>query len=298
MDVIVTENLTKRYGQRVGIEGLSLSVPLGTIFGFLGPNGSGKTTTIRVLLALLRPTNGKATVFGLDCWRHSHRIKEEIGYVSGDLRLHSWMTAHSALQVFGQVRGRDLREPGRKLVEGFDLEPDVRVRNMSRGMRQKLGLILALVHDPKLLVLDEPTSSLDPLMRQLLYDELRRRAASGGTVFFSSHTLSEVEALCDRVAILRKGRLVADETLDDLRSRAKREVILRWKESARSDGVNPPDFLEVKKRYAREWRCVLDGPAVDLIRWSASQPLEDISVGQPELETVFQAFYEERERTP
>ena len=298
MGEIVTENLTKRYGQRVGIEGLSLSVPSGAIFGFLGPNGSGKTTTIRVLLALLRPTNGKASVFGLDCWRHSHRIKEEIGYVSGDLRLHSWMTARSALQVFGQVRHRDLMKSGRELVDRFDLEPDIRVRDMSRGMRQKLGLILALVHDPKLLVLDEPTASLDPLMQQLLYDELRKRAAAGTTVFFSSHTLSEVEALCDRVAILRRGRLVADETLEDLRSRAKREVILRWKESARTDGIDPPDFLEVKKRYVREWCCVLDGPAMDLVRWGASQPLEDISIGQPELETVFQAFYEEGDDAP
>ena len=293
MSVIVTQNLTKRYGPRVGVENLTLNVPAGTIFGFLGPNGSGKTTTIRVLLALLRSTSGKASVFGLDCWRQSHRIKEDIGYVAGDLRLHAWMTARSALQVFGQVRGRDLTAPGRELTERLDLETDVRVRNMSRGMRQKLGLILALAHDPKLLILDEPTSALDPLMQQALYDELRRRAEAGTTVFFSSHTLSEVEALCDRVAILRRGKLVADETLESLRSRAKREVILRWKDAAGTDGLKVPSFLDVKRRYAREWRCILDGPATDLVKWSASQPLDDLSIGQPDLETVFQAFYEE-----
>lgn len=294
MSVIVTENLTKRYGRRVGIERLNLAVRPGTIFGFLGPNGAGKTTTIRVLLALLRPTSGSAAIFGLDCWQQSHRIKEEIGYVSGDLRLYSWMTTRAALQIFGQVRHRDLKGPGRELTERFDLEPDIRVRNMSRGMRQKLGLILALVHDPKLLVLDEPTSSLDPLIRQLLYDELRKRAAAGATIFFSSHTLSEVETLCDHVAILRRGKLVADKTLEELRSQAKREVILRWKERADTEGVKVPSFLDLKKRFVREWRCVLDGPATDLVRWSASQPLEDLSIGQPDLETVFRAFYEER----
>ena len=292
MSVILIEKLTKRYGSRVGIQGLNLSVPQGSIFGFLGPNGAGKTTTIRVLLALLRSTEGRATVFGLDCWKHSHRIKSELGYVPGDLRLHSWMTVSSAVQVVGQVRGRDLAPRARELAETLDLETHLRVRNMSRGMRQKLGLILALAHDPKLLILDEPTSGLDPLMQQVLYDELRKRAAAGVTVFFSSHTLSEVETLCDRVAILRKGRLVADETLDDLRKKAKREVIIRWKASVETDGVRLPSFLEVRKRYAREWRCVLDGPATELIRWASRLPLDDLSVGQPDLETVFQAFYE------
>ncbi|MGD2110498.1 MAG: ABC transporter ATP-binding protein [Phycisphaerae bacterium] len=293
MGVIVIDNLTKCYGRRVGVERLSLSVPQGSIFGFLGPNGAGKTTAIRVLLALLRPTSGNATIFGRDCWRDSHRIKRDIGYVPGDLRLHAWMTARSALRVFGEVRGRDLTNPGQALIEQLDLEPGVRVRNMSRGMRQKLGLILALVHDPKLLILDEPTSALDPLMQQALYDELRCRAAAGTTIFFSSHTLSEVEVLCDRVAILRKGRLVADETLEGLRTRAKREVILRWKPDAEVDGLAAPAFLDVKRRYPREWRCVLDGPAAELIKWASVQPLDDLTIGQPELETVFQAYYED-----
>ena len=297
MNAIAAESLTKYYGRRVGIYGVNLTVPPGVIFGFLGPNGSGKTTTIRLLLALLRPSGGKATVFGLDCWRYSHRIKEDVGYVPGDLRLYSWMSARSALKIFGRVRHRDLVSPGLELARRFQLNPDVQARRMSRGMRQKLGLILALVHQPKLLVLDEPTSSLDPLMQQLLYDELRKRAAAGATIFFSSHALSEVEDLCDRVAILREGRLVADETLEALRGRAKREVTLRWGDHKAAEDTAVPGFLDLRQRRGGEWICTLEGSVMDLVRWSASQPLDDLTVGRPDLESLFHQFYEQGEST-
>ncbi len=188
MSLIHLENLTRGYGHRRGIEGVSLSVVEGALFGFLGPNGAGKTTTIRVLLGFLRPTGGAAKIFGLDCWRDSKAIKRDIGYVPGDLRLSEWMNGATALSIFGAVRGQDLSRPGRDLAKTFDLDLQVKVRAMSRGMRQKLGLILALAHSPRLLVLDEPTSALDPLMQQVLQDLLRRRAAAGQTVFFSSHS--------------------------------------------------------------------------------------------------------------
>jgi ABC-2 type transport system ATP-binding protein len=223
-EVILVEGLTKHYGPRVGVKGLSLRVPKGCVFGFIGPNGAGKTTTIRLLLGFLRPGAGRAQIFGRDCWRESHLIKREVGYVPGDLRLHPWMTGVDALVVTGRARGLDLAPSGRELASYFELDLTVRVRSMSRGMRQKLGLILALVHEPSLLVLDEPTSSLDPLAQDRLYRRLRALAERGHTVFFSSHVLSEVQDLCDRVAIVRSGVLVADETLETLRSRAKREV--------------------------------------------------------------------------
>ncbi len=291
MSVIVTRNLTKRYGRRVGIDGLDLSVPPGSVFGFLGPNGSGKTTTIRLILSLLRPSEGEAVVFGLDCWRHGRRIKADIGYVPGDLRLYSWMTARSALGVFGHIRGANLVRSGLDLADRFDLDVDVRVRNMSRGMRQKLGLLLAMVHWPRLLVLDEPTSGLDPLMQQTLYDELRERAASGATVFFSSHTLSEVEALCEHVAILRNGILVADEAVETLRARAPRQVALRWKEAGVPSELKTPEGLEIVERRGAEWRGTLDGHVMDFVRWSASLPLDDVTISEPDLEHVFQQFY-------
>jgi len=290
VNVVVTEQLTKRYGQRIGVEGLDLQVPEGALYGFLGPNGSGKTTTIRVLLGLLRPSNGSAVVFGLNCWKDSHRIKADLGYVPGDLRLYPGLTTHDALRWSEQVRGRDLTLAGNELVDDFGLDPEVKVRNMSRGMKQKLGLILALVHRPRLLVLDEPTTGLDPLMQDRLCRRLRRLAAEGHTIFFSSHTLGEVENLCDRVAIMRQGRLVADESLDSLRARASRRVVIRWGED-QVNGAEAPPFLDVQERRMNEWHGRLTGSAMDLVRWSAGKSIEDISIGQPNLEEMFQQFY-------
>src|SRR5688572_11749408 len=177
MSAIVTHELTRRYGSRRGIERVSLAVPEGSLFGFLGPNGAGKTTTIRVLLGFLRPTAGDARVFGQDVWRHSSRIKADVGYLPGDLRLYPWMTGAAALRVFGAARRRDLTREGRDLAERFALDLRVRVRSMSRGTRQKLGLVLALAARPRLLVLDEPTASLDPLVQETLRAHLRDLAA-------------------------------------------------------------------------------------------------------------------------
>ncbi len=292
MDIITVEQLTKRYGRSVGVERLNLAVPEGVVYGFLGPNGSGKTTTIRVLLGLLRATEGGARIFGRDCWRDDHLIKSDVGYLPGDLRLYSWLTCKDALRIFGAMRGRDLMDQGRKLADEFDLEPDVPVRNMSRGMRQKLGLILALAHRPKLLILDEPTASLDPLMQEKLHLHLRARASEGHTIFLSSHTLSEVEQLCDRVAILRDGRLVAEDSLEALATRAKRVVTIVWKEGSPGEQIAPPAFLELVERDGRQWSARMSGSAMDLVAWCANKPIEDLTVGRPDLASVFQEYYE------
>ena len=296
MYAIELDNLTKRYGSRLGIDSINLAIPSGAVFGFLGPNGAGKTTAIRLLLGLLRPSSGRATVLGMDALTESPRIKASVGYIPGDLRLYPWMNARNALNIFGRVRHLDLHTPGRDLCERFDLEEDVRVRNMSRGMRQKLGLVLALAHEPKLLILDEPTTALDPTMQRTLYDYLRERTAAGATVFFSSHTLSEVEGLCDRVAILRKGKLVADEPLDALRERASRIVTLRWHD-ANAAKAEVPRFLTLKTRQGRDWHATLSGPVMDLVRWSADQPLEDMTLGKPDLDSLFHTYYEDKADT-
>jgi ABC-2 type transport system ATP-binding protein len=292
MSVITTESLTHRYGRRIGIENLNLSVPEGSLFGFLGPNGAGKTTTIRVLLGFLRPSFGRARLFGLDCWRHSSRIKAEVGYLPGDLRLHSWMTGMQALVLFGAIRGRDLRKEGEQLAQRFRLDLSVRVRNMSRGTRQKLGLILAMAHRPRLLVLDEPSTSLDPLMQEELRGLLRSWAKAGHTICFSSHTLGEVEQLCDRVAILREGRLVADAALDELAKQSRREVVIRW-QNATDAQQPPPAFLELECRDDRTWTCLLAGGTMELVRWTAAQPIEDLTIGPPNLEALFRRYYQQ-----
>lgn len=290
--IINTDRLTRRYGRRTGVDGLCLDVKEGEVFGFLGPNGAGKTTAIRLLLGFLRPHGGQAVVDGLDCWRESVRIKREVGYLPGDLRLYPWFTTHNALKIVGQIRGRDLTEPGLELAERFGLEPDLPVKKMSRGTRQKLGLVLTMAHQPRLLVLDEPTSGLDPLIQEELERHLRGLAAAGHTVFFSSHTLSEVDRLCDRVAIVREGRLIADEKLDDLRAKAPRSVELVFADDSNVQPNDWPDFLDLTRREGRHVWCELNGPASDLIHWANRQSLADLTISPPDLENLFHKLYQ------
>lgn len=271
---------------------MQLDVPEGQIFGFLGPNGAGKTTTIRLLLGLVRPSAGHAHVFGLDCWRDSHRIKRDVGYLPGDLRLYSWITMARALRIFGRIRGLDLSRVGGELAERFRLELNLRIHKMSRGMRQKVGLVLAMAHRPRLLILDEPTSGLDPLMQDELGRVLRELAQQGHTIFFSSHTLSEVEQLCDRVAIVREGRIVADESLSELRRRAPRLVTLVFADQTSANATAPPSFLQRVTRDSDRWRAELTGPAQRLVQWAAQQPIVDLEVGRPDLETLFRSYYQ------
>lgn len=292
VSVIQLENLTRRYGRRRGIERISLAIPEGALFGFLGPNGAGKTTTIRVMLGLLRPSGGSARIFGLDCWRESKAIKREVGYLPGDLRLPTWLSADKALSIFGAVRGKNIRSRGTELAEQLDLDLHVRVREMSRGMCQKLGLILALAHTPRLLVLDEPTNSLDPLVQQFVHEILRGLARKGNTIFFSSHSLAEVEQLCERVAVVRDGELVADESLEKLRQRAGHEITIRWKEHSDGLTITPPPFLKLTIRDASVWQGNLDGPISPLVDFLAGKSIEDITIGRPDLETLFRRFYQ------
>lgn len=291
MSVLDAEGLSRYYGRRVGLDHLDLTLQEGSICGFLGPNGVGKTTTIRLLLGFLKPTRGRARILGLDCWRESHRIRGDVGYLPGDLRLYSWLTARVALQLFGRIRKRDLMAKGLELAEDFGLELDVSVRSMSRGMRQKLGLILVLSHEPRLLILDEPTASLDPVMQEKLKQRLLGLASRGHTVFFSSHTLSEIEPLCERVVILRAGRVVADSSVKDLRARAQRQIILRWNNAEDARKIEPPSDLEILERQERLWRAALRGSVQGLLRWLAAQPVEDVMIGQPDMETLFQQYY-------
>ncbi len=291
MNVIEISALRKVYGTRVGVDGISLRVAEGSLFGFLGPNGSGKTTTIRVLLGLLRATGGAARVLGLDVWRDTARVKRDVGYVPGELHLYPWLNGREVLRIFGAARGMDLTAAGKDLASLLGLDLNVGVRKMSRGMKQKLGLLAALAHKPRLLILDEPTSGLDPLMQDALRQHLRLLNKSGHTIFFSSHTLSEVEALCDHVAVLRNGRLVADEPLENLRVRAGHEVMIRWKAGAAIPDASP-DFLHVHHRTPTVWEGALEGPVDRLIRWLADRPVDDLSIGRPDLEALFRRFYE------
>ena len=298
MSVLATQQLTKSYGRRRGVNDVNLRVDAGEIFGFLGPNGAGKSTTIRLLLGFLKASSGSATVMGQDCWADSAGIKRDIGYVAGDVRLYPWLTARRAFQIVGEIRGRDILADGLQLADRFRLEPDLPVRKMSRGNRQKAALVLALAHRPKLVILDEPTSGLDPLVQDTLADCLRELATEGHTVFFSSHTLSEVESLCDRVAIVRDGQIVVDEALNQLKARAPRTAVVTFESAAVAGSVAVPDFLTVHRRSKNELQVQLTGAAAELTRWAASQPIMDLSIGQPNLEYLFRQYYNDGSDRP
>ncbi len=301
MPVIEITSLTRRYGSRRGINEVSLSIDEGALYGFLGPNGAGKTTTIRVLLGFLKASSGSARVLGLDCWSQSHLVKANVGAIPGDLRLWNWLSGNAALKLFGQIRGIDIRARGAQLAEELELDLCVKVRAMSRGMRQKLGLILALAHQPKVLILDEPTTALDPLMQDRLRAILRRMAGQGHTVFFSSHTLGEVETLCGRVAIVRAGRIVADSTLAELQNRAGHEVVIDWAddEPGRADaGLDAPAGLSLDSRSARKWEGRFSGDMRELLRFIAGKHINDITIARPDLETLFRRYYTEEGAQP
>lgn len=291
--IIEARNLTKSYGSRRGVIDVCLEIARGEIFGFLGPNGAGKSTTIRVLTGFLKATSGSATILRKDCWRDSAAIKRDVGYVPGDVRLYPWLTARKAFQIVGEIRDEDITKRGMELAERFRLEPDLPVRKMSRGNRQKVALVTALAHNPRLVILDEPTSGLDPLMQETLADCLRELATAGNTVFFSSHTLSEVESLCDRVAIVRDGRIAIDERIQSLKQRAPRTVVLTFDTKESAERFEPPAETTLKRRYKREVVITIEDSAIEFSRWATRQPaVIDISVSPPSLDALFRSYYE------
>ncbi len=252
--VIETIELTKRFGSTVALDRLTMSVPAGQVHGFLGPNGSGKSTTIRVLLGLLRPDGGQARLLGGDPWEDAPSLHRRLAYVPGDVNLWPNLTGGEAIDVIARARGGI--DPARRaeLIERFDLDPRKKGRTYSKGNRQKVALVAALASDVELLLLDEPTSGLDPLMERVFAEYIRTDVAQGRTILLSSHILSEVEALCDHVTIIKAGRVVESGTLADLRHLHRTHV------DAHLRGTPPPDL------------AVLDGvhgARTDGLRWTA-----------------------------
>src|SRR5215210_1827256 len=208
MAVLATEELTKDYGHFRALDGLTLSVAPGEVVGLLGPNGSGKTTALRLVLGFMRPTAGRATVSGFDCWQQSVEVRKRVAYLPGELRLYENMTGRQLVRFLGQLRGETPGPEVDALAKRLDIDPDKPLTHMSSGMKRKVALLAILLPKVPLVILDEPTNTLDPTMRDELLEQLRLARASGKAVLFSSHVLHEVEAVCDRVAILRRGKLV------------------------------------------------------------------------------------------
>lgn len=290
---ILTEGLTKRYGPTPGIVDLDLEVRRGEIFGFLGPNGAGKTTTIRTLLDLVHPTSGRATVLGLDSRRDAVEVHRRIGYVPGDVALYEEMTGRELCRYLAHLRGVDAEPEVARLADRLDLDLDRRISSYSSGNRQKVAVVQAFMHRPELLVLDEPSSGLDPLVQQEFYRILTEVRDEGRTVFLSSHILPEVERVADRVGIVRDSRLVTVESVEGLKAKARRRLQLVFAEP-----VDPAEFTglpgveEVTVSHdGRGLDLVVAGSVEAVIRSAARYRVENVRSHEGDLEDAFLSFY-------
>jgi ABC-2 type transport system ATP-binding protein len=289
--VIETERLTKSYGKQRGIIEVDLAVAQGEVFGFLGPNGAGKTTTIRTLLDLIRPTSGRARVFGIESSADPVAIHRRVGYIPGEFTLYDRLTGGQTIEYFANLRGGVDPAYGAELIARLDLDPSRRYKEYSKGNKQKVGIVIALQHRPDLLVLDEPTSGLDPLVQQSFFELVQLAKAAGRTVFLSSHILSEVEKTCGRVAIIREGRIVKTDTVDALRDLAHHQVELRFTGPVPiaafaglpgvSDVVADDHLLRLR----------VSGPITPVVRAAAQYDLLDFVSREPSLEETFLAQY-------
>ncbi len=295
---IRTSKLSKDYGLGRGLFDLDLEVSPQEVFGYLGPNGSGKTTTIRCLMGMIRATSGSAHVFGLDCRRDAVAVKRKVGYLPGDIPQFGSLRGKEVVAYLGGMRGGADPRTVREIAERFDLDLSRRFREYSSGNKQKLGILLAFMHSPELLILDEPTSGLDPLNQQQFYALLREARGRGATVFLSSHILSEVEHVCDRVGILRAGRLARVAQLEDLRHiRVHRvEVEFAPGTAVPAERIGAAAGVESTEVEGNRVSCVVHGsfgPLLDAIR---DAEVVDLVSTEPSLEEVFLTYYEDGPR--
>jgi ABC-2 type transport system ATP-binding protein len=289
--VIRTERLSKAYGTHRGITDLDLEVAEGEIFGFLGPNGAGKTTTMRVLLDLIRPTSGRAHVFGIETTDDPVAIHRRTGYLPGEFDLYDRLTGAETIRYFANLRGGVDQAYVAELVERLDLDPSRRFKEYSKGNKQKVGLIVALQHRPDLLILDEPTAGLDPLVQQTFFGLVREAREAGRTIFLSSHIIDEVDRTCDRVAIIREGRLVQVDSIEAIRRLAFHHVELTFATPvavAIFEGI--PGVQDVVATDATVSMRV-SGPIGAVIAAAAPHGLVDVVSREPNLEDVFLAQY-------
>lgn len=291
---IIVDHLTRSYGKRRGVIDLTFQVHEGEIMGFLGPNGAGKTTTIRQLMGLLRPTSGKAKIFGKDCWSDAARAKALVGFLPGDLHLYEHMTGQQFLDFFSAFRASEDPQRHHVLAERLDLDLAARIKQLSKGNRQKLAIIQALMHDAPLLILDEPSTGLDPLMQFNLLNLLKEEQGRGKTIFLSSHMLSEVERIAQRVAIIREGRLVAVEQVEHLKAMRERqmEVTLHVPVPLERFGDLRGVRLLAQEDGGKHVHLAVRGALGPLLCLLGELPIDDLVFGPPDLESVFLQYYE------
>lgn len=287
MGIIETKKLTKYYGKSRGITELDLSVGEGEFFGFIGPNGAGKSTTIRTLLGLIYPTSGEAKIFGKDIVRNRTEILADIGYMPSEATFYNGMKVREVISLSAKMRKKDCSAEADRLCERLSLDREKRVEELSLGNRKKVSVVCALQHNPKLCILDEPTSGLDPLMQKEFFNILRERHSNGTTIFLSSHVLSEIQKNCVRAAIIKEGKIIALDSVENLSKTSARRVVLH--------GVNKvPESLAVKsvEESTDSVSFLYSGNIKDLLGTVNKLLVYDMTITEPELEEIFMHFYE------
>ncbi|WP_026818656.1 ABC transporter ATP-binding protein [Arthrobacter castelli] len=292
--VIETDKLTKTYGKNRGIVDVDLQVDSGEIFGFLGPNGAGKTTTIRTLLGFQRPASGTASVFGLDSRRDSVQIRSRVGNLPGEFTLEDRMTGEAMLRYFARLRGVESLDYARHLAGRLGADLKRPMRRLSRGNKQKVGLVLAMFHRPELLILDEPTGGLDPLVREEFLALIAEVRDEGRTVFFSSHVLGEVERICDRIAVIRGGRLAAVEPTSEIINKSFRHVRIAFARQLKNKEMRKFAALAGVDNFDHDSNSLsftLYGNYDDVVKLAARHTVVDIDFERPPLEEIFMTYY-------
>ncbi len=294
--VIAIDGLHKTYGKVQAVKGISMQVERGEIFGFLGPNGAGKTTTIRCMLDVIRPTEGAIRVLGLDAQRDTRVLHQRIGYLPGDVRLPGDMTGRQVISYFSRLQGRQpvlLND----LVARFEVEMKRPIKSYSKGMRQKIGVVLAFMCDPDVLILDEPTSGLDPLLQKAFNELLLEEQARGKTIFMSSHIMSDVEKVCQRVAVIRQGELVALEAVETLREKAGQRVTVEFGDSVSSGELASIPGVSMVRQHDHGYQFNVIGSMDMLVKALAQHEVVRLQAEEAPLEEVFLKFYEEPQKT-
>lgn len=291
--IIELSRITKDYGNNKGVFDINFTVEEGEVFGYLGPNGAGKTTTIRQLMGFIRPDTGKCRIFGRDCFGEAKEIQKDLGYLAGELSFMEDMTGRQFLEFMASIKKMKSRKRMGELTEHFQLDPRGRISRMSKGMKQKLGLVTAFMSEPRAVILDEPTSGLDPLMQSRFVELILEEKKKGTTIFMSSHIFEEVEKTCDRTAIIRDGKIAAVEDMQSLRKKRSKiyMVTLKDEESAARLAADP-ELLTKKVDGNKVWLAVTGQPSEILAKIASADPL-DLDIKTQTLEELFMHYYME-----
>lgn len=289
MNAVETKNLTKYYGKNKGIENVTFSIGEGEIFGFIGPNGAGKSTTIRTLLSLIHKTGGEASIFGLDCEKDNKQILQQIGYLPSEVFYYDKMRAIDLLNYSASFYKKDCSKRIHELATVLELDLNKKIEDMSLGNKKKVGIVQGLAHSPRLIILDEPTSGLDPLMQKTFFELIRKENENGSTVLFSSHILSEVQRLCDRVAIIKDGGIVAVQDMSELRNSACKKVSVTLS-GGELDMTLLPEAANLV-RSENEYSFLYRGDCVKLLGVLAQNSVTNVDIGEPTLEEIFLHYY-------